>query len=605
MIKVPKNQSRLLELQPETVAVDSDIFEFSFASSFPVQRDGYTEVLDLKGVDLNRVSKGAVLWLFDHQTREILGQILAVWQRGDKLYCRARLGSSDCARKYEADIRSGLLANVSCRYNIFDHREEYRGGETTVTLTSWELLEVSSAPIPADPTVGIGRSESFEHTGVKKMPTAARLNREREAAERDRIAEIQALARKYGSRLPGGVNQALELAQRGIDEDSSVDEVRGEFADLILGAGQRSQSISRPATQFDSLSQQQRGYSIAKAIKAVTEGHWKGAEFERECHEELSRQGFRSNGILVPTENLRAPALTTSPGYGGNLIGTQHLGSSFIDALRASTFLGALGVTEMNGLQGNVEIPRQSSVSNLGWIAENTDLPESEPNFDKVELTPKTVGAWTTMSRLMATQADPNIENLILQDFRNSLARELDRTAIHGSGTSNQPRGILNTSGIGSVALGANGGLPTWDSILQLEREVEADNALAGSLGFVTSVKAKSKLKGTLKNGVAGADYIWSDSPSGDGSGMLSGYKAMASTTVRSDLTKGSGSGLSAVVFGDWSSLIVATWGALSLEVDPNHDFRKGTIALRVLLFADMAVRHPQSFSAITDMVTT
>jgi HK97 family phage major capsid protein len=155
------------------------------------------------------------------------------------------------------------------------------------------------------------------------------------------------------------------------------------------------------------------------------------------------------------------------------------------------------------------------------------------------------------------------------------------------------------------VVKGANGGALTWDDILALEREVEADNALGGSLGFVTSTRLKAKLKGTLKSATAGADYIWMDSANADGTGIMSGYRALSSTTIRSDLTKGTGTNLSALVFGDWSSLIVATWGALSLEVDPNHDFRKGTIAMRVMLFADMAVRHPESFAACTDATTT
>jgi HK97 family phage major capsid protein len=201
--------------------------------------------------------------------------------------------------------------------------------------------------------------------------------------------------------------------------------------------------------------------------------------------------------------------------------------------------------------------------------------------------------------------SDPAIEQLILKDFRLALATELDRTAITGTGTGNQPRGIINTPGIGSIALGTNGGPPTWESIVGLEREVAADNADSGSLGYVTSALGRSKLKTVLKSAVAGADYIWADDPKMQGMGRLNGCRAMASTTVPSNLTKGTGTNLSAIVYGDWSSLIIATWGVLSLEVDPYADFRKGRIATRVLLFADMAVRHAQSFAAITDMSTT
>jgi HK97 family phage major capsid protein len=441
------------------------------------------------------------------------------------------------------------------------------------------------------------------------MPSAARLNKQREAQERERILRISAMPAHWGPKMPGGIARAAELAQQAINEDMTEEDARELICSEIRPAQQVPLSTVRGwdgASGTLGMSQrEQQSYSIARALKAAVEGDWRDAGFERECHVELEKQGLRSQGVLVPLEALRAPMLTTNPSQAGNLIGTDHLAPNFIDSLRAATFIYELGCTRMDGMQGNVSIPRQASVSSLGWIAENTDLPESAPTFDKVTLSPKSVGAWTSMSRLMATQADPNIENLILSDFRNCLARELDRTALHGTGLSGQPTGILNTPGIGTVALGVNGAALTWNDILALEREILQDNAGSSNMGFVTSVKAKSKLKGTLKNGVSGADYIWTDSPTGDGSGMMSGYRAMSSTTVRSDLAKGTGTGLSAIAFGDWSSLLVATWGALSLEVDPYADFRKGTIAMRVLLFCDMAVRHPESFAAATDVITT
>jgi HK97 family phage major capsid protein len=606
MVTISDTQIRIATLEKPVVAESSDTLVLSFASVYPVERNGYVEVLDLDGGDRRRVDLGSVPWLWRHDEDQVLGQVEAVWRSLNKLYCRVKWGQGDAVDKFRPVIESGTVG-TSCRYRVSDYKEQERNGQTVVTITDWELIEVSSLPVPADPTVGVGRNFS-QTTGENSMPSAARI-------ERGRVKLIQAMGEKYGPKLPGGANRALELVEQAIENDLGEQAARALFADEILGAARQQESISRPLPQVDGrgffgghlgmTQRDQDSYSIARAIKATVEGNWKGAEFELEAHEALEKQGFRSNGVLVPMEALRAPMLTSTPSQAGNLIGTKHLSGSFIDALRASTFIYELGCARMDGLVGNVQIPRQASVSSLGWIAENTDLPESAPSFDKITLTPKTVGAWTTMSRLMATQADPAVESLILSDFRNSLARELARTAIHGSGAGGQPTGILNTPGIGSVVKGANGGALTWDDILALEREVEADNALGGSLGFVTSTRLKAKLKGTLKSATAGADYIWMDSANADGTGIMSGYRALSSTTIRSDLTKGTGTNLSALVFGDWSSLIVATWGALSLEVDPNHDFRKGTIAMRVMLFADMAVRHPESFAACTDATTT
>lgn len=207
------------------------------------------------------------------------------------------------------------------------------------------------------------------------------------------------------------------------------------------------------------------------------------------------------------------------------------------------------------------------------------------------------------MSRLMATQSDPSVENLILQDFRQCIGRELDRAAIFGSGIYNEPVGILNTAGIGSIAMGTDGGIPTWSTIVGVQNAVEAANAVGSSPGWATSVKLKNFLRGTLKNNISGADYLWGDGITPDGRGILAGEKGVASTTVPSNLTKGTGTNLSALIFGDWRSLIVATWGVMSLEINPYQDFRKGTVGMRVMIFADIALRHPQSFAAATDCI--
>ena len=72
-------------------------------------------------------------------------------------------------------------------------------------------------------------------------------------------------------------------------------------------------------------------------------------------------------------------------------------------------------------------------------------------------MTPKTVGALSKFSRLMDLQSTPDIEQLIRADFVALLADAIDAAAINGSGSSNQPLGILQTSGIGSVSGETNG----------------------------------------------------------------------------------------------------------------------------------------------------
>ena len=213
----------------------------------------------------------------------------------------------------------------------------------------------------------------------------------------------------------------------------------------------------------------------------------------------------------------------------------------------------------------------------------------------------RTLGARTTVSRLLLLESDPSIEQIVRDDLVSAIASKIQDVMIEGSG-SNEPTGVTKTSSIGSIAIGTNGGAPTWASVTGLVKEVEIDNAVLneGTLGFCTNPKVKSKLANTAR--VASSDSVmilndpWSS---------LYGYPIRFTTDVPSDLTKGSTSGsCSAMIFGDWSQLMMGSWGSSpDVLVDPygNND---GGVKIIVFAEVDAAVRHAQSFACCLDYTT-
>ena len=179
-----------------------------------------------------------------------------------------------------------------------------------------------------------------------------------------------------------------------------------------------------------------------------------------------------------------------------------------------------------------------------------------------------------------------------------NIAVGIDAVAINGGG-SNEPTGIMQTSGIGAVALGTNGAAPTWTSISALAKEVAIDNALKGNLAFLANPKVAHTLRTTAK--VASTDSVMIQ----ETRDSLMGYKFAETSNVPSNLTKGSGTDLSALIFGNFSDLIIGEWGGVDVLVDPYSLSTTG--AVRVVVFADVdvAVRHVESFAAILDMITT
>ena len=122
-----------------------------------------------------------------------------------------------------------------------------------------------------------------------------------------------------------------------------------------------------------------------------------------------------------------------------------------------------------------------------------------------------------------------------------------------------------------------------------------------GTLGFATNPKLKSKMAQVAKVGSSDSVMLLNDPWS-----SLYGYPIRFSTDVPSNLTKGTTSGTcSALIFGDWSQLIMGSWGASpDVLVDPygNND---GGVKIIVFSEIDAAVRHAQSFAITVDYTTT
>ena len=193
-------------------------------------------------------------------------------------------------------------------------------------------------------------------------------------------------------------------------------------------------------------------------------------------------------------------------------------------------------------------------------------------------------------------QSSLSAEQFARDELIRAMMLAVDLAAINGKGSNGEPVGVLNTTGIGAVEIGANGGAVEWKHVVALESAIAAANADLGNLAYLTNARLRGYLKTKLKSdGVDG--YIWAD-----GAAPLNGYPCAVSNQVPADLTKGSAAGkCSALVFGNWSDLLIAHWGVLDVVVDPYTKSTSGALKITVLQDVDIAVRHAESFAAIKD----
>lgn len=359
-----------------------------------------------------------------------------------------------------------------------------------------------------------------------------------------------------------------------------------------------------------------RRYSLVRAIRASAAARqgdlhaWDEAGLEMEASRAVAQQlGREPQGFFVPFDIQNERRTTTTerrdlnvgtPTAGGNLVATDLLAQNFIELLRNRIMARQAGATMLTGLVGDIAIPRQSGGATAYWVGEGSSPTESQQTVDQVALSPETVGAFTDYTRKLLLQSSLDVEMFVRSDLAAILALAIDLAALHGTGSGNQPTGVALVSGIGSVVGGANGAAPDWADIVNLETEVAIDNADIGRLAYMTNARVRGKLKQTEKATNTGM-FVWTDNAT-----PLNGYGAFATNQVRSDLDKGTSVGVcSAIFFANWADLILAFWSGLDVLVDPYTGGTAGTVRVIALQDVDIDVRHPQSFAAMLDALTT
>lgn len=586
---------------------DSRQVSVAFSSEEPVDRFFGKEILDHgeESVRLDRLLDGAPV-LVGHNPDDQVGVVeSASIDKDSRGRAILRFGRSDRASEILADIRDGIRQKISVGYRIHNIKlEESNDGVDTYRADDWEPYEISIVSIPADNVgSGVGRSldegekmeNQTEKTEAPKIDVQVIENQARKK-EVDRIKQINAFGRKFENN---------ELADKAVDEGWSVEDFQRKLLDDLSERGDKGVAKAE-APEVGLSEKEKKQYSFCRALAALANPQDKRlqekAAFEFECSRAAAERYKKDpQGIMVPYDvlsNKRDLTVGTATA-GGHTVSTDLLAGSFIDLLRNKTVV-VDKATVFNGLVGNIAIPRQTGAASAYWVAESSAVTESQTAFDQVTMSPETLGGFTDFSRKLFLQSSMDIEAFVRNELARVLAIELDRVCIEGSGSGNEPAGILNIAGIGDVAGGTNGLAPAWSHIVDLETEVAKDNADVGSLMYLVNAVTRGKMKKTIiESGASG--MVWPVN-----STSLNGYEAMVTNNVPSDLTKGTASGIcSAIIFGNFSDLLVGFWSGLDLLVDPYTASTTGVVRVVAMQDTDVAVRHAESFAAMKDALTT
>lgn len=601
---------RAADIQLPTYSDSERTIELAFSSETPYPRSFGTEVLshDPADIDMSWIGSGRAPLLCEHDVEEQIGVVQSARLDPDRV-CRAvvKFSKNDDGVEALTDVLDGIKQNVSVGYVITGKRVEEVNGEQIV-VCSWSPREISLVSIPADQTVGIGRSEnintehaedsviagSFERAGQrqeaelanssqnetgqranpntnnnkdKKMETQNidldAVRADSVTTERKRIADITAVAQRHGV-------DALEFITSG----KSVDEFRAHVLDSISTKTAVS-SVAASNGNIGLTDKEAKQFSLGRAIEAIYTGDWSAAGFELECSRAAAKQAGKvqtTGNIFVPGEYLDRAAGANAVTAAGqpSLVRVNQRG--FMDVLFDNTIAARLGVQYMTGLEGILKLPKLTSAATARFVGEGQDGTIDNITSGEVTLSPRTLLGSNELTRSMIKN-NAAIEAALVANLQKSIAVAIDKDVFAK---------ILADADINW------GTLTTLDfkALRELVKTVEVQNALVDSAKYAFNPIIGNVLSTTEKDSNTVGMYLRADD------GSVAGYGSASSNTVGNNL-----------IFGDFSQVAVGNWGTLELDIDKSQKFLSGGFLLRAMVDVDTAVLRPEAFSGYKNVI--
>lgn len=601
----------LNDIQVEVVQTDSSksVLRFKASDETPVFFGAFwlRPLHGPENIDLEFASSGRAPFCVDHnqETDGVIGGISNVQldSKQRALYIDVELHEiekGDQHFKKVQKLKSGKLQNVSIGFVELEHEisEESIDGVPVMDVTKWELVELSAVGVPANRkgahTVGVSQ-ETEQVTTLNNPPeitptketnlmtdkvetekkvetTKVELSQENQVAtERNRTSQLLAIAESTGL-----------SASKAIAEGQSVEDFR-QFALDQLVAKSKKDNVVVPA-QIDFTEKEEKQYSLSNALNAMYSGNTQNAGFELEVSQELASQmgtRLKSGSILVPTTAFAVSA--TGAGTGKEFVPTEHRDDMLIEALYNKSVTKGLGVRVIPAT-ADMFIPSGEGVA-FSYLGENDAIGEQTPGTGGVTVSPKRAGALVKVSDQHVLQASPSGDRWISQNLVNAASSFVDAMIIAGDGAGSNPTGIMNSTGVAASTVAS----PAWADLVNMIAEIQTNN-LEGN-AFLSNPMVDALLKQTAK--VAGSDSVMIKQLAAE----LMGYRHAITNNVP---TVAGTPNTSSLVFGDFSEVVLADFGALELSVDrEGEDFKRGMMSIRATLYNDVKVLRPNAFSVL------
>ena len=354
-------------------------------------------------------------------------------------------------------------------------------------------------------------------------------------------------------------------------------------------------------------------YNLANVASALA-GDAADIGFEREISDHLAARNkslfVDHGGITVPYAALSRTMTGVTDvdgsivGNGAATVGKDILVDEFASPLAARLIVNALGARMLDGLAGDVAIPKSTAVA-AGWATgEGASVSKVNPTFSQVVGSPHMCGAYVDITRKLLLQSSLAVQDLIGGLILDAIARAVDAAALAGTGSDGQPTGLVNTSGVNAVS-GITADAPTYANLLSFVSVLDGLNVDMSKLRWLAPAAVKAKLSSTLdlhliQNTEAAEE---GEDPIVKTVGGVTSGRYLCEKNLVCDypiLTSGLAPAKK-LILGDWQHLLIGAWGeGITLVADRYTNATAGAVRLVAVKDVDVMVRYPEAFAVGT-----
>ncbi len=361
-----------------------------------------------------------------------------------------------------------------------------------------------------------------------------------------------------------------EIAMRSIREQAGVGNLSGE-------RGQAGPKDGEPGTPLGErrmsdyvaarglVREGQADLSFGKYVRGMVTGDWRGADAERRA---LVEGTASAGGHLVPTP----------------------LSARIIDRARNATRVLQAGAQIVPMESSTLKLARVVGDPTAAWHSELATISASDMTFDAVNLTARALASRVLISRELMEDAD-NVDDEVEKAFAAQFALTFDLAALYGSGVVPEPRGIKNVAAVTKTSLGANGGSPNYDALIDSVYRVRGANHEPNAAIYAPRTgQAFAKAKDST------GQYLTPPA-------ALDGIARLETVQIPTNLTAGSATTASDIFTGQWSELLIGVRTQLEITVLRERSADVGAYELMAWARMDVAVARPAAFDVVTGVL--